>query len=69
MDVLTGEAHGMTRAELITTATNIAASYFEVDAENIHVDLYNERPEEIAYTRGGERVSIRFVADFRAVVN
>ena len=62
--ILTGEAHGVTRADLLTTATYIAASYFDVGTDRIRVELSNERTEEVTYTRGGERVSIRFAADF-----
>lgn len=66
--ILTGVAHGPTRAAVTTVAENIASSYFDVPPDHITIELSNERIEDVVYTQGGERMSVRFAADFRAEV-
>ena len=66
--ILHGECFGLTRAELITNATGVAAGYFEVGVDRIRVRLANETIEHIERTMNDKTVAIRFAADFQAEV-
>ena len=66
--ILHGTCFGATQAELLLAARDMGAVYFEVNPNQVRIELVNERIDEVAYTRGGERVHVRYMAEFKAEV-
>jgi hypothetical protein len=68
MNVVRGTCSGATQNELLQAAQQLGATYFEVNPNQVRVDLMDERIDSVTYTRGGERVNVRYIAEFRAEV-